>query len=693
VAPSWVIGEKTQTIAKLVPDEKHMRYDIEIHEGVPTDELRKAKECATVKDYRLLPPHCGPSTPIEVISRNLRMWENDDIEPRSGETYQERLYCIRWVETFYEKKSNGKIITLTSTQVKVLPNYKKLLESGELKKKIRRYYRAPTQADLEREQKVRELLHERFVDWQRKGYLPSRRIEPGNDINRPTNARGWSYWHHFFNPRQLLTNGLFAQCIAERDLALTQRISALLGLGRLVDWNSRQSRWHPNAANEKGEQTFYKPSLVTPLFNYCCRSVSALDTTFLTEISIDTRCRTAALSLNDGRANATEADIWVTDPPYADAVHYHELSEFFLAWYEKHLSKLFPGWYTDSKRALAIKATDPQIFRQSMVECYRRLVEHMPDDGLQVVMFTHHDASVWADLTMILWAAGLRVSAAWCIATETDSTLKQGNYVQGTVLLVLRKQDSDETAFLDEIYPQVESEVKAQLDAMLALEDQEDPSFSDTDYQLAAYAAALRVLTQYKNIEDIDVAYELSKTRKKGEESPIEHIIADAVKVACDYLVPQGLDTFIWNTLLPDERFYLKGLDLESHGEYRAGAYQELARGFGVKEYQPFLSSGKANQTRLKTATEFGSKLLGNGSFGASLVRHALFAIREVVRSDDVQTGKSWLRAEVKNYWQQRRTLIEMLHYFATMGFKMNHWRNEAKAVQLLAGAVENDST
>jgi hypothetical protein len=75
------------------------------------------------------------------------------------------------------------------------------------------------------------------------------------------------------------------------------------------------------------------------------------------------------------------------------------------------------------------------------------------------------------------------------------SALKEGNYVQGTVLLVLRKQTSDDTAFLDELYPEVEHEVKAQLDAMLELEDQEDPNFSDTDYRLAAYAAALRVLT------------------------------------------------------------------------------------------------------------------------------------------------------------------------------------------------------
>jgi len=315
----------------------------------------------------------------------------------------------------------------------------------------------------------------------------------------------------------------------------------------------------------------------------------------------------------------------------------------------------------------------------------------MPDDGMQIVMFTHQDASVWADLALILWASGLRVTSAWCIATETESALKEGNYVQGTVLLVLRKQTSEETAFLDEIYSQIESEVEEQLKSMLALEDDEYPNFGDADYQLAAYAAALRVLTQYKKIEEIDVAYELSKPRKKGEVSPIEHVIANAVKAACDYLVPKGFDTFIWKSLTPEERLYLKGLEIESHGEFRSGVYQELARGFGIKDYKPLLESGKANQTRIKTASEFATKELSGPGFGTSLVRNVLFAIREVVRTEDVQQGKNWLRNEVKDYWNQRTTLIEIFKYLSTMGLKIDHWQKDAEAANLLAGAVMND--
>jgi len=227
------------------------------------------------------------------------------------------------------------------------------------------------------------------------------------------------------------------------------------------------------------------------------------------------------------------------------------------------LKNIFPDWYTDSKRVLAVKGRD-ESFKSSMVEIYKNLAEHMPDDGMQIVMFTHQDTSVWSDLTLILWAAGLRVTAAWNIATETDAGgLKEGNYVKGTVLLVLRKQNSDNTAFMDEIYTEIEDEVKHQIDVMRDIDDKDDPNFSDTDYLLAAYAASLKVLTSYKSIEDIDVAYELSKERGNGEESPVEKIIQQAVKIAYDYLIPKGFDGFVWKTLIPEERFYIKGLDIE----------------------------------------------------------------------------------------------------------------------------------
>jgi hypothetical protein len=94
------------------------------------------------------------------------------------------------------------------------------------------------------------------------------------------------------------------------------------------------------------------------------------------------------------------------------------------------------------------------------------------------------------DLAEILWASGLQVTAGWCIATETESATRVGNYVQGTVLLVLRRRFGNETGFIARLQRPVENAVYAKLQTMRALDDGEDPNFGDTDYQLAAYAAA-----------------------------------------------------------------------------------------------------------------------------------------------------------------------------------------------------------
>ncbi|MEI7911996.1 MAG: hypothetical protein WCK77_20380 [Verrucomicrobiota bacterium] len=126
-------------------------------------------------------------------------------------------------------------------------------------------------------------------------------------------------------------------------------------------------------------------------------------------------------------------------------------------------------------------------------------------------------------------------------------------------------------------------------------------------------------------------ARELARPKgKRAERSPLEAAIAEAVIIANDRLVPAGIERPIWNALGPAERFYLKGLDLESRGEFRSSAYQEIARGFGLRDFTALLGNDKANEVRLLTATEFGKKLLraGEDAFSESLLRHALFAMK-----------------------------------------------------------------
>lgn len=404
-------------------------------------------------------------------------------------------------------------------------------------------------------------------------------------------------------------------------------------------------------------------------------------------------CSSAAVAQTiDARDIRYTADLWITDPPYADAVNYHELADFFLAWYEKQLPKLFPDWYADSRAALAVRGAD-EDFRKAMVDIYRNLREHMSDDGLQLVMFTHQDSGVWADLGMILWAAGLRVTAAWTIGTETTSGLKEGNYVQGTVLLVLRKRLGDETAWLEDLYPKVDDEVRRQLTLMQSIDDELSPQFGDTDYQLAAYAAALRVLTGYAKIEGMDIAHELFRVRSKNEKSEFQKVIDRAVTIATNHRIPRGLEAHVWRNLDTMERLYLSGLELERHRELRQGAYTELARGFGVPEYKSLLAEAGANQARFKTASEFKRTGLSGGGFAGTLLRQLLFAVHETARSEQPREGLNYLKAELPDYWSRREDIITLLDYLAAARSQaaLPHWHDDAEAAAVLAGAVRND--
>jgi len=384
-------------------------------------------------------------------------------------------------------------------------------------------------------------------------------------------------------------------------------LSYVVSISTLTNTNSRLCRWRSGLNKSGGigavEDTFANQALNTQL-NPPARGLTLTIGSIIRSFSSYRILSNTFVKTNDARYGIASNDLWITDPPYADAINYHELTEFFLVWYEKHLPKAFPDWYTDTRKALAVQGSG-EDFKRAMVVIYENLTNHMPDNGIQMVQFTHQDSSVWADLAMILWAAGLKVTAAWTIATETSSGLKKGNYVQGTVLLILRKRLSGKMAFLDEIYPEIEDEVRRQLDYMTELDDKDEPNFADTDYQLAAYAAALRVLTQYGDIEGRDIQHELFRQRTSGEKTAFEKVIDRAVEIASDHLVPAGIDRRYWKNISAPERLYLKGLELEKHMEARSGAYQELARGFGVRDYTFMLAGTKANAVRFKLKFPF----------------------------------------------------------------------------------------
>jgi adenine-specific DNA methylase len=696
LAPSWLVGERSQVVCRWSRAAGSDQLQPEIVTVSPAEvaAYKDGKNATAVSSRALDPFDRNRSWSIESLRGpdGLRLWTNADLVPRPGDVFQERLYCIRWVKT--------------------------VVHSDGSTEEIRRYA-APDAADLTREARALALLQERFAEWQRLGFVPSKAIPEGGDkTDEPIRTRGWSHWHHLFTPRQLLTHGLLAEISNRLAQSQETRVGCLLGLGRIANWDSRLCRWRPDPAGE-GVLDVFSNQALNALLNYGNRGASKLDSAWqLNFANFQFDLGPSSVRTSDARDLRESCDIWLTDPPYADAINYHELADFFLAWQDKQLARAFPEWSADGRTELAVRG-DGDDFRRSMVDIYKNLALHMPDNGLQMVQFTHQDPSVWADLGMILWAAGLKATAAWTISTETEAAgIKKGSYVQGTVCLVLRKRITAEAGFLDEIFPLVEDEVKRQINSMQALDEGGEPNFNDSDYQLAAYAAALKVLTQYGTIDGRDVEHEVFAVRERGQKSDFQSVIERALRIACDYLVPRGLDA-AWRELSLDERYYLRALDIESRGERRKGMYEELARGFGVTDIKPLLKADKANGASMHTPSGFEATLLaapggaapvagalparrgrvGAGAphpFASSSLRHLLFAIRETVAANqDPEPGRQYLRDTYGPgvYWQHRERFLALLEWLANLSNTagMDAWTTDSAAARLLAGRLRND--
>lgn len=683
MAPSWVISKTRKVYAKLAPDPVNKRFDIEIVSGACEAEMQAAAK-GTVQDGNLVYELEGKTyrIPIRTLrgdyrdesgeNRNrLRLWEKLDFKPRPGDIFQERLYCIQWITRE----------SLNTTRPKT-------------------YFAAVTEEDLERERKVERIVAENLAAWQEEGLVPDMPIEPGYNTDQPIRERGWSYWHHLFTARQLL----FFAALGKHCRSNTY---GLIGLSNALDYASKLCQWTTSSkgkssviggrtggASDNPAHVFYNQALNT-FYNYGERSTIEL----LKKVPLSAfMSPSQSNSITRTRPAASEqvpCDLFVTDPPYADAIHYHEITEFFIAWLRKNPPAPFDEWTWDSRRALAIKGSGDE-FRRAMVEAYQAMTDHMPDNGLQCVMFTHQDTSVWSDMVSIFWAAGLQVIGAWYIATETTSELKKGGYVQGTVILILRKRPAGGKAgFKQRILPQVRREVEAQIDAMMHLNDQAqghlgEPVFNDSDLQMAGYAAALKVLTGYTEIGGEDMTGLALRPRRNGESTVVDEIVQQASEIANGLLVPEGLPSETWEAIGGIQRFYLRMLDMETTGARKLDNYQNFAKAFRVADYRAVMASMKPNAARLKGAREFKPRELAGTEIGETLLGQVLIALQELLKEKEPAVVMDNLRDALPDYFQQRRHIQAVARFLQE---KLASRRpDEAAAAEIIADRVKTET-
>jgi putative DNA methylase len=625
------------------------------------DGHRYTSKISTIRgDYR---------APDGSFRNKLRQWEANDFEPRPDDIFQERLYAIQWM------RARGKLFDYEFREVR--------------------------EEDLNRERVVSDYVQKNIVSWQQLGWIPDMRIEPGAKTDEPIRTRGWTHWHHLFPARHILLIALIRKHGGSaEDLLMLSRV--LNYMSKLCIWST--SKPGSSKAGEGGRtgggsdnpvNVFYNQALNT-VYNYGCRAAAPILQMFNLEFKQSHCAGRWRVRCQPADEIAEQYDIFLTDPPYGDAVKYEEILEFFIAWLRKNPPAEFSEWTWDSRRALAIKGED-EDFRRGMVAAYKRMAECMPDNGMQIIMFTHQSGSIWADMANIVWASGLHVTAAWYVVTETDSPLREGSYVKGTVLLVLRKRTGELRTTRDDLAWDIKDEVERQVATLTGLNQQtkaryrDENLFADADIQMAGYAAALRVLTQYSVIDGREMAAESIRPRVKGQKTFVDELIEFAVGVANQTLVPSGIERSHWEKFKPAERFYLKLIELESQGAKTLDNYQNFAKAFKVADFKPLMALSKANAARLKSAVELGKQEMSDGAeLGNTALRGVLYAIMELAKGDDGNDVLTHLSFNVEGYFdpEVREVLSELADYLANKLVELRP--EEASAARVLRELIRN---
>ena len=728
LVPSWVISRNRRTVARLVPDHARKRFDILIEDGASPAVL-KAAEAGTVQDlhlvYRLAPVPGGEEREWRIpIARlrgdgegppgadgargnRLRPWDLHDVTPREpvweaeaapvlagsapgawcgGDIFLERLFCIQWMDAADLREGKTRPAT---------------------------WFAAPDAEDLAREARLCALVEESIVGWQAAGLVPDMRIEPGEKTDEPIRTRGWTHWHHLFTPRQLL---LLATMKAEigRVADPVAACALCFDLTFMADKSARLSRWRvafegsattaPSA--DAVENVFYNQALNT-LYVYGAKGLFMLQSDAHEVFASFPVEGAGTVFTSDATRTTRQSDLWVYDPPYADAVHYHEITEFFIAWLRRNPPGDFVDWTWDSLRPYAIQGRGEK-FRADMAKALAAMAAAMPANGLHVCMFTHQDAQVWADLAEIVWSAGLQVSAAWYVSTEAENAFRAEGHVQGTVLLVLRRCAGEEAAWTSDLVPELKFRVEEQVNRLLALDavalrDRGEHAFSSSDIQMAGYAAALEVLTGYTKIDGEDMTRAALRPRAKGETGVVGRMIELAVQTAAELLVPEGFDAALWQRLNnASERFWLKMAEIE--GARPAGTpakldeYQTFAKAFRCTDWRPLMEEASANNARLRGAVAFGRAVMDGHEFARGLIRPVLFAIRGLVQAaasqqDPAEAGAAaihTLRDLFGPEWMRRR--LDAMAIAAWLGRSQHQSRpDEAEAARVLAELIRTE--
>ena len=295
-----------------------------------------------------------------------------------------------------------------------------------------------------------------------------------------------------------------------------------MAFGRFVIMFNKFSRWEPQDQISRGAvgdrqalKMIYDFSEISPLAAttgsfpfaldreaFCIRALAAIG-----KPSTVQRGNAEKLFYDDQTFDAV-----ITDPPYYHSIYYADLSAFFYVWLKRILGDLFPEHFalpTPPKRREAVaqpsehggdanRATEhyERLMRNSLAEARRVLKPGAP----LVCVYAHKTTEGWATLIRALVGAGMTVTEAWPIQTESSVRVNAHGAaaLSDSIFFVARRREQS-------VVGQYESEVQPRL-SEIARERVKTlwnggQGIGGADLLMAAVGAGLRAYTRFSRVD------------------------------------------------------------------------------------------------------------------------------------------------------------------------------------------------
>ena len=391
---------------------------------------------------------------------------------------------------------------------------------------------------------------------------------------------GVNTYRELFTPRQLLVlftlikhiRKAHAEMLGEGMAADRARALAsyfAMAFGRFVIIFNKFSRWEPKDQITRGAigdrqalKMIYDFSDINPFAEttgslpfaldreaYCIRELAKIRNP-----STVTRGNAEKLFYDDETFDAV-----ITDPPYYSSIYYADLSAFFYVWLKRLVGDLYPEHFTlpaPPKRREAVaqpsehggdmakaNAHYQDLMRRSFVEARRVLKPGAP----LVCVYAHRTTEGWATLIRALVDAGLTVTEAWPVQTESRGRVNAlgAAALSDSIFFVARRRDDTATGQYEaEVEPELHRIARERVTTLWA----GGKGIGGADLLMAAVGAGLRAYTRFARVEYAN-----------GESVPAERYLREVEGVVLDVMLDEifGLRGAAVGSVDPTTRFYI----------------------------------------------------------------------------------------------------------------------------------------